>query len=212
MGIDEIPALVKFAIIVVIVGVIGVGGFWFLIKPQNEENHKVEASLKAKNDENATLRQFEPKLAEINRQMAELQIQLEIQKKIVPDDKDADGFIKLLHDTGAASGIELRRYTAMPVGNHEFYSEVPFQVDLDGPYYAVLNFFDRMAKLERIVNISNLQMANTKNGTVAKVKSAYTYAPGETVVASCTATTFFSRDIATVGAPNAPAAPNAPKK
>jgi type IV pilus assembly protein PilO len=126
--------------------------------------------------------------------MAILQQQLEIQKRIVPEDKDADQFIKLLHDTAATSGIEIRRYTAMPVSNKEFYSEVPFAIDIDGPYYSVLNFFQRVAELERIVNVGNMQMGNTKSGSAAKVKGSYTYAPGETVLASCTATTFFSHE------------------
>jgi type IV pilus assembly protein PilO len=155
---------------------------------------------------------FEPKLAEVNRNMAILQQQLEIQKRIVPEDKDADQFIKLLHDTAATSGIEIRRYTSMPVGNKEFYSEVPFAIDIDGPYYSVLNFFQRVAELERIVNVSNMQMGNTKSGSAAKVKGAYPYAPGETVVASCVATTFFSHEpeAQPVAAPLKPGQPAAP--
>jgi Tfp pilus assembly protein PilO len=135
---------------------------------------------------------------------------MEIQKKIVPDDKDADQFIRLLHDTASTSGIEIRRYAAMPVANHEFYSDVPFTIDIDGPYYSVLNFFQRVSELERIVNIDNLQMSNTKTTGPSKVKGTYKYAPGETVVASCTATTFFSHEpdaqaAAQPGRPGAPA-------
>jgi type IV pilus assembly protein PilO len=139
---------------------------------------------------------------------------MEIQKKIVPDDKDADQFIRLLHDTAATSGIEIRRYSAMPVGNHEFYSDVPFAIDIDGPYYSVLNFFQRVSELERIVNIDNLQMTNTKTTGPAKVKGSYKYAPGETVVASCTATTFFSHEPETPAAaqPGRPGAPPAAAK
>jgi len=76
---------------------------------------ELDAKIKEKKAENETLKMFEPKLAEVNRNMAILQQQLEIQKRIVPEDKDADQFIKLLHDTAATSGIEIRRYTAMPV-------------------------------------------------------------------------------------------------
>jgi len=110
----------------------------------------------------------------------------------------------LLHDTAATSGIEIRRYTAMPVSNKEFYSEVPFAIDIDGPYYSVLNFFQRVAELERIVNVGNMQMGNTKNSSAAKVKGSYTYAPGETVLASCTATTFFSHEPEEQPAPGPP--------
>jgi Tfp pilus assembly protein PilO len=81
------------------------------------------------------------------------------------------------------------------VTSKEFYSEVPFELELDGPYYSVLNFFDHVAKLERIINISDLLVANTKKGSEAKAKHTYQYAPNESVVATCVATTFFSHDV-----------------
>jgi len=100
----------------------------------------------------------------------------------------------MLDSEALKAGIEVRRYTADPVSSKEFYSELPFQVELDGPYYSVLNFFDRVSKLERIVNISDLLVATTKKPSEAKAKHTYQYAPSESVVATCTATTFFSHD------------------
>jgi hypothetical protein len=49
--------------------------------------------------------------------------------------------------------------------------------------------------MERIINVSNLQMSNTKMTGPAKVKGSYQWTPGESVVASCTATTFFSHEL-----------------
>src|SRR5437773_2113679 len=66
--------------------------------------------------------------------------------------------------------------------------------ELDGPYYSMLGFFDQVSKLERIVNVSNLQVATTKKASEAKAKHTYKYAPNESVVATCVATTFFSHD------------------
>jgi Tfp pilus assembly protein PilO len=94
--------------------------------------------------------------------------------------------------------VELRRYTARPTAAKEYYTEMPFDIELDGPYYSMLNFFDRVGKLERIVNMSGLILANTKNPMGAKAKHTYQYAPNESVVATCTATTFFSHDSAPV--------------
>jgi len=171
-------------------------------KSQEEANTVAKQALEAKNRENAELESYRPKLAEIERQLASLKQQLEIERRIVPDEKEVDGFIKMLDAEAIRSGIELRRYTAMPVSAKEFYSEVPFEIELDGPYYSVLGFFDRVGKLERIVNVSGLLMASTKKPADAKAKRTYRYAPSESVVATCTATTFFSRDLT----PAAPAA------
>jgi type IV pilus assembly protein PilO len=204
----EMSLAARAGVLFVAAVMIGAAYYYVYFNPLYQANQELQTKIKDKKEENDRLRSFEPKLAEVNRNMAILQQQLEIQKKIVPDDKDADQFIKLLHDTAATSGIEIRRYTAMPVANKEFYSEVPFAIDIDGPYYSVLNFFQRVAELERIVNVSNMQMANTKNGSAAKVKGSYPYSANETVLASCTATTFFSHE--PEEAPAAPAKPGQP--
>jgi type IV pilus assembly protein PilO len=104
-----------------------------------------------------------------------------------------------LNVEASKAGIEIRRYTAQPVANKDFYSEAPFEVELDGTYHSMLNFFDRVAKLERIVNVSNLLVASTAKPTDAKAKHTYKYAPSESVVATCVATTFFSKDLEPTG-------------
>lgn len=169
--------------------------FFTLFKGQRDANEAAKHSLETTLHENAELETYRPKLTEIERQLASLKQQLDIERRIVPDEKEVDGFMRTLDAEAMKSGIELRRYTAKPVSSKEFYSEVPFEVELDGPYYSMLNFFDHVAKLERIVNISNLLLATTKKPTDAKAKHTYQYAPNETIVATCVATTFFSHDL-----------------
>jgi Tfp pilus assembly protein PilO len=128
-----------------------------------------------------------------------LKQQLDIERRIVPDEKSVDGFIEMMDGEATKAGVELRRYTAKPVASKEYYSEVPFDMELDGPYYSMLNFFDRVGKLERIVNVSGLLVSNTKNPQGAKAKHTYQYAPNESVIATFTATTFFSHDLNPAG-------------
>jgi type IV pilus assembly protein PilO len=192
---DEMTLVVKLGIMVVVAGIVAGGFYFWPLGPINDEIKQLHQQVADKHAENQRLKDFIPMLDNLNKHLVELEQQLVEEKKIVPDEKEADQFIKQLHDTAAAAGVEIRRYTAMPVSNHDFYTEVPFQIDLDGSYFSMLNFFDRIGRVERIINIANLQVANTKNTGPSKIKSSYTWAPGESVVASCTATTFFSHDL-----------------
>lgn len=201
---DEMSLVTKLGIMVLIAGVVGAGFYFWPLGPMNDDIKQLRSQVDAKRAENQRLRDFIPMLADLNKHLVELEQQLIEEKKIVPDVKEADEFIKQLHDTAAAAGVEIRRYTAMPVSNHDFYTEVPFQLDVDGSYFSMLNFFDRIGRVERIINIANLQMSNTKNISPAKVKTTYSWAPGESVVASCTATTFFSHDLVPTDVPTAP--------
>jgi len=188
--------------------------YFTYFKTQRDANATAQQALDAKLGENAQLEAYRPKLADMDRQVANLKQQLEIERHIVPDEKEVDGFIKMLDAEAIKAGVELRRYTARPTNAKEFYTEVPFELELDGPYYSMLHFFDQVSKLERIVTVTDLLMANTKKGSEAKAKHSYQYAPNESVVATCVATTFFSHDTqpaATTITPGAPAAPAAVK-
>jgi type IV pilus assembly protein PilO len=170
--------------------------FFTLFKSQRDQNTQAQQQLEAKLHENAELEAYRPKLQEMERQLASLKQQLEIERRIVPDEKQADDFIRAMMSEAAKAGIEVRRFTARSANTKDFYSELPFELEVDGPYYSMLNFFDRVGKLERIVNVSNLLVASTRKPSDAKTKHTYQYAPGESVVATCVATTFFSHDMA----------------
>jgi type IV pilus assembly protein PilO len=168
--------------------------YFTVFKTQNEKNTAAQHALEAKIRENNELESYRPKLKQMEQQLAELKQQLEIEQRIVPDEKDVDDFITMMDAEAVKAGVELRRYKAMDVKSQPYYSEVPFQIDADGPYYSMLQYFDRVSKLERIVNVSNLLVASTKKASDAKVRHTYQYAPNESVVVSFVATTYFSHD------------------
>jgi type IV pilus assembly protein PilO len=194
MNFNEMSGMKQWGLVLAVAGLLSAALYFTYFKSQRDANENAQKSLEAKLQENRELEPYKTKLGEIERQLASLEQQMEIEKRIVPDEKEVDAFIKMLDAEAAKSGIELRRYTAQPTASKEFYTEVPFEIELDGSYYSMMKFFDRVAKLERIVNVSNLLVANTKKASEAKAKHNYQYAANESVVATCVATTFFSHD------------------
>ena len=191
----EMSGLKQWAVVLGGAVLVTAGLYYTVFKSQRDQNTAAQQKLEAKQKENRELESYRPRLAEIERQLASLKQQLEIERRIVPDEKEVDNFMRMLNAEASKAGIELRRYTAKTVAQKEFYTEVPFDMELDGPYYSMLNFFDRVGKLERIVNVSGLLVASTRKPSEAKAKKVYQYAPNESVVATCTATTFFSHDL-----------------
>src|SRR5438034_4996910 len=205
---SEMSGLKQWGVVVAGATLLTLALYFTMFKSQREANEAAQQALDNKVRENAELESYRPKLAEIERQLASLKQQLEIERRIVPDEKEVDGFMKMMDAEAVRTGVELRRYTAKPTAAKDFYTEVPFEMELDGPYYSMLNFFDHVGKLERIVNVSGLLVSSTKKPGDAKAKHTYRYAPNESVVATCTATTFFSHDMEppAAGRPGQPAA------
>jgi len=211
MNFSEMSGIKQWAT-VVLGGAVVTGALYFtMFKSQNDKNAAAQHALEDKIRENNELESYRPKLKQMEQQLAELKQQLEIEQRIVPDEKQVDSFITMLDAEAQKAGVELRRYSAKDTKSQQYYTEVPFDLELDGPYYSALNFFDRVSKLERIVNISGLLVATTKNPSGAKAKHTYQYAPNESVIASFTATTYFSHDLqpSAAGAGTKPGTPAA---
>jgi len=216
---NELPFIARFAIFAV-VGAAIFAGAWYGPVPGFEAmraaNDASIARLKALQAENARMRPYESQLKEIELQIDSLQRQMDRQKQIVPDQKTADQFMRDLQQNAQQAGVEIRDYLAKPIVAKQYYTEVPFDLEIDGPYFAMLNFFERVGTAERIINVDNLRMAGIQSKQSA-VRRKYDYAPSETVTVSCTAKTLFSSqsavrpDTPATGAAAAPGQPPAKK-
>lgn len=197
----DLPVKYQLGIVVGLAIAITGGLYYTVYKSMDDQNRASQKSLQAKLDEIAQLKPYEAQKTEMEQKIASYNQQLESLNRIVPEEKEAPQFMQMMQGEAAKAGIEIRRYTSMPTSQKEFFSEVPFAVELDGPYYSLLKFFDNVAHLDRIINITGLKMASVKNAGQSGVKKQYDYAPTESVVVSATATTFYSRPDTTAAAP-----------
>jgi len=158
-----------------------------------QQNHQRDSDL---NRQVAELQVYERRNAEFKVEMVALEKQLETLRTIVPDDKEVDEFIRLLQGAAAASGVQVRSLTAEAVVAREFHYELPFRIVVDGPYFNVQDFFARLSRLSRIINVGDL----TFTGLNERAPSRYPVRPGTTVSGSCRLVTFFSTPDASASA------------
>ena len=142
------------------------------------------------------LQVYKQRYGELKQQMDALSKQLETLKTIVPEEKEADEFIRLLQGAAAASGVQIRRLKAMAIVPKEYHYEMPFEVQADGPYFNVLDFFGRLGRLSRIINVGDLTFDSPDSS-----KSRFPLRPGTTVTGTFVATTFFTKPADSGAAP-----------
>jgi Tfp pilus assembly protein PilO len=132
---------------------------------------------------------YRQRYSELKSQMDALNKQLDTLKTIVPEEKETDEFIRLVQGAAAASNVQLRRLTSQAVVTKEYHYEMPFEVQADGPYFNILDFFGRLSRLSRIINVGDLAFADP----AASKGTKYPVRPGTTVSGIFTATTFFTK-------------------
>ncbi len=197
---SELSMPAQLGIFLGVAVVIVVGGEFGYLQNMVSANRELDAAVKKLQADNDTVRPIEQKFRQIKVENEQLEQQLANLKTVVPDEKETDSFIRMVEEAGTVSGVEIRRFTARPLAVKDFYSEMPFEMDVDGTYNSVMQFFDKMGKLPRIINISNLALGPV-TASAKGVRRRYAYAPNETIVGSCVATTFFSRETTAAAPP-----------
>src|SRR5271170_2889452 len=183
-------ALIAAAIAVVLVLV----GFYVPLSPIAQERTEFDKAVQARtklNQEVTQLQVYKQRYGELKQQMDALNKQLDTLKTIVPEEKEVDEFIRQVQGAASASNVQLRRLTAGKIDTKEYHYEMPFEAQADGPYFNVLDFFNRLSRLSRIINVGDLQFDDPAGGTVKGAK--YPIRPGETVTGVFTITTFFTK-------------------
>jgi type IV pilus assembly protein PilO len=193
--------LLALAITVVLV----VAGVYVPLSPVAQERDEVDKAVRQRaqlNQEVTQLQVYKQRYGELKSQMDALSKQLETLKTIVPEEKEVDEFIRLVQGAAAASNVQVRRMTALPVVAREYHYDMPFEVLADGPYFNILDFFGRMSRLSRIINVGDLDFEDATGSKAAK----YALRPGTSVSGVFTATTFFTKPADTgAKAPGSPA-------
>lgn len=197
---NELPGIAQLGIVVGVLVLITGGLYWYVYQDLDNHNRQLRATLKAKQDENNALRPYADKKADMERQIASLKDQLEQMKRIVPDEKEAPQFMEMMEAEARKAGVQIRRYDAGTTSPNEFFTAVGWVVDIDGPYYSVLRFFEDVSGMPRIVNVSDMHMSSVAEPGQSGVRKTYKYAPTESVVVNCSMTTFFSHEPQAVAA------------
>jgi type IV pilus assembly protein PilO len=147
---------------------------------------KQVAQLTAENKVNEA---FEQKQTEYRNRIAQLETQLETLRSIVPDEQSTDEFMKTIFNTASAASIHVRTFVAAPLVNKDYYVEMPFNIHVDGTYWGLVNYFDRLAHEQRIISVTSISLGPPAGGGMG----AFEVSPNETVAANCTVTAYFNR-------------------
>jgi type IV pilus assembly protein PilO len=178
--------LVAAAIAVVLVLV----GIYLPFSPVAQEKDQVDKAVATRTALNQEVTQLQVYKQRFGEQMDALNKQLDTLKTIVPEEKETDEFIRLLQGAANESNVSIRQLKAkavVPKDNN--YYEMPFDIQADGPYFNVLDFFGRLSRLSRIINVGDLDFSDPEKSKGGH----YTLRPGSTVSGVFTVTTYFTK-------------------
>lgn len=126
------------------------------------------------------------RLGEFQSQVTDLEHRLEALRNVLPEQKDVADTLRRIQGLATQSNLTLLRFTPAAPKQQPLYLEVPYQLIADGSFHNLALFFDRVAKFQRIINVSDISISakprQDANSTITATLVATTFvlqeAPG----------------------------------
>jgi type IV pilus assembly protein PilO len=117
-------------------------------------------------------RQMIDKLAQLEAEYDRLHEQWLSAQELLPEEEEMPELLRQVTTAGSRSGVEFMLFQPQPVVVKQDYKEHPVKVRIRGGYHQLGVFLSRLANLDRIVNVTNLDVKSAaKAGRNASDKS-----------------------------------------
>jgi type IV pilus assembly protein PilO len=82
--------------------------------------------------------------------------------KSLPEKEEIPSLLSNISLSGQDAGLEFVLFQPKKEVKKDFYAEIPVSIKVTGNYHNVAVFFDKVARLPRVVNIRNITMSPAK--------------------------------------------------
>jgi type IV pilus assembly protein PilO len=161
---------------VIVALVLGAYGYLLFVpaQAQLENTRAKQFELQRKLNE---VRSVAANMGRFEEEIGELEKRFKIALRQLPDSKELPVLLTDVTSLGKNAGLEFKAFRPQTEVKKDFYAEVPIEVEFTGGYHEIASFFDRVARLPRIVNVSQLAMEignENSQGTTLEVKGRAT--------------------------------------
>ena len=163
-----------------VLGLGAAGAFWnFYAKTAQDAIRAQEMQLATLDSEIKRGQAAERRLPQFRKELASLESQMRQLRAVLPEERDVADLLRRVQGMATQSSLTILGFTPKAINRKDIYVEWPIGLRLEGTYHDLGAFLDRVSKLPRIINVTDL-----------KVKSIAKPVNGATIQAEAIATTF----------------------
>ena len=173
----KVPRAYRLALLPVIAILVGGLYTWLLYLPKADELEGLRGQQLQLQRRLNEVRSVAANVGKFEQEIAALERKLKVALRQLPDSKELPVLLTDVNTLGKTSGLEIKAFRPGAEVKRDFYAEVPIEIEFSGDYHDIARFFDKVSKLPRIVNVSelNMEIADQKaDSTRLKVKGEAT--------------------------------------
>lgn len=158
----KIPASQRYAGVALLVGALVAGFYYLIYQPQRDSLQHREHELRTALAQAADKENVAQNLKTYEERLANLQRDLDRAKALLPDSDNVPELLAQLGNAAHETGLEIVKFQPQGETIKDFYAVINFSIQVRGSYNEIAMFIDRIGKLDRIVNVTDLTMKNPK--------------------------------------------------
>jgi type IV pilus assembly protein PilO len=97
-------------------------------------------------------------LEKLKEELAKAQEDLQFALRLLPTTSEIPNLLKSITKLGNDSNLEFLLFSPEKEITREYFIEIPVDIEVKGSYHDVALFFDKVSKLDRIVNVIDVSM------------------------------------------------------
>lgn len=152
--------LISSGIFLLIIGLF----VYFLYMPKFKKIDALNKNLKKLEKQLEIAKRNAANLKKFQEQMAKAEAQFREAMKALPEKEEIPSLLTSISKSGQDVGMEFLLFEPKPERKQDFYAEIPVAMNILGDYHNLAVFFDKVARLSRIVNVQNISMGRAKDG------------------------------------------------
>jgi type IV pilus assembly protein PilO len=170
--------LIFVGTVVLIVGLF----IWLIYIPKADEIKTIKSELDRLERNIRLVRVRAKNLKKLEANLAKSQADLQVAIKLLPTTSEIPSLLKNITKLGNDANLEFLLFSPEKEVSKEFYVEIPVKIEVLGSYHNVAMFFDKVGKLDRIVNVVDVEMTPIQELST-------------TLKTSCKATTYMFKEV-----------------
>lgn len=140
--------------------------FWyFFLAGRLEEMHKISEKIPRLKQEIIILEARSRDLPQLKKELQTMNGILETALKLLPEKKDIPSFLPEISSLGNEAGLDFLSFKPQQEQTKNFYAAIPIKMEFNGPFHNIVDFFDNVSQMPRIVHIKSVSMGKAKQTT-----------------------------------------------
>ena len=152
----------KIAILATAIILLSALYFSFVYEPRSDAIAKLVDGAEIARNEKAIKQRKAANLPKLQKDLKEWNVKLKEAVAQLPDSKEIPELLSNISTKAKEAGLEILSFRPRAETFRDFYAEIPVDIVVRGGFYNAVNFFEEVGKLNRLVNIDNIDMKNPK--------------------------------------------------